>query len=146
MRFFEKMNRANLFALVIALFCGVFYACSSTSSSSSDADEEELPKNNGGTDSLSKADSLKLDRFNVAAEGEVLAKDGQKYKTLTVGSVTWMVENMKPKNRCLPRALATITPKAAILMADSIWKTITAMLKKFARKDLRCLLLPLGRT
>ena len=78
MRFFEKMNRANLFALMVAAFCGIFFACSSTSSSSSDADEEEQPKNNGGTDSLSKADSLKLDRFNVAAEGEVLAKDGQK--------------------------------------------------------------------
>ena len=104
MRFFEKMNRASLFVLMVAAFCGIFFACSSTSSSSSDADEEELPKNNGGTDSLNKADSLKLDRFNVAAEGEVLAKDGQKYKTLTVGSVTWMVENMNSEEPLLAKS------------------------------------------
>lgn len=104
MKFFEKMNRASLFVLMIAVFCGIFFACSSTSSSSSDADEEELPKNNGGTDSLNKADSLKLDRFNVAAEGEVLAKDGQKYKTLTVGSAIWMVENMNSEEPLLVKS------------------------------------------
>ena len=103
MKNFEKMNRASLFALMIALCCGVFFACSSTSSSSSDADEEDNPKNSGA-DSLSKADSLKLDQFKVAAEGEVLAKDGKSYKTLTVGSVIWMVENMNSEEPLLAKS------------------------------------------
>ena len=103
MKNFEKVS-ASFFALVVALFCGIFFACSSTSSSSSAEEEGDLPKKNGGADSLSKADSLKLDRFNVAAEGEVLAKDGKTYKTLTVGSVIWMVENMNSEEPLLAKS------------------------------------------